>query len=280
MRYSVAVVVRNGPEDPKIQIWREDSTLPGVYYKPYNDIPIINIKGLCTVDRSIGVLRCTLSDSERVSVQPGDILGLELPQEGNDSLEIQFKSGEQDNYVFQGKLPSTANLSEASNITRDLPQITLLVALGKLTVKTYFLFKQCCSLLLCLLNNIEENADSCPDNSSDTLPQTPSIPACFSDATHADVTTTRMATDPTTVVRTKFSLVLQGSISTLIVATLIAIIIVILVIVYVRRIKRKEYHGALIQGINHPNAVHNGKGEHHLYTGGKYSVSNNNNHLL
>ena len=130
-RLTVAVGGNNGWEGPKIQIWRENGT-HSLYYKPGHDILISN-SSCENFTLSEGIVRCTLSESARVSVQPGDIFGLEIPPTNDDDYEVLFTTSDgSETYVFQRQLSSTVNLSEADNVTNNLvPQITFLVTLGK-----------------------------------------------------------------------------------------------------------------------------------------------------
>ena len=134
MRFSVAVSDRSGQQSPKIQIWRQNDTqLQNIYYKTGQDIPILDSIDVCLRDRIGGqVFRCTLNEAYRVSVQPGDILGLELPPESDDDLDIFFTEYGPENYVFEGSLASPANLSEADTVTNHMPQINFTVMLGKI----------------------------------------------------------------------------------------------------------------------------------------------------
>ena len=116
---------KNKQQSPLIQVWRENGTQSGLYYKPGPDIPID--RSVCARRPPSGkVFRCTLKENFQVSVQPGDILGLELPPSSN----IRFTSDGPAYYVFEGQLNTTANTSEATNEASDLPQINLLVILG------------------------------------------------------------------------------------------------------------------------------------------------------
>ena len=135
VRMIVAVMNRRGSGVPKIQTWRESKDHRGVYYKPGPDIPIIDDSSVCVRHRrSDRIFRCTLNETFQVSVQPGDILGLELPPENDEDFDIYLKSGGPMplNYVFEGKLNSTVNISEADYPSYDLPQIKLVVILGVL----------------------------------------------------------------------------------------------------------------------------------------------------
>ena len=133
----MAVVNRNGQDAPKIQIWRENETTTGVYYKPGPNIPLYENNPMCIRRRlGGGIFRCTLNETFQVPVQPGDILGLEIPAETNDNFDIYFTEGGPLNYIFEGQLVSDhlqLNLSEAHQVSNDMPQISVLVVLGNLT---------------------------------------------------------------------------------------------------------------------------------------------------
>ena len=131
---TVAMVVNTGQQYPKIQIWRENETHSGLYYKTGTDIAISN--SLCEnpFNKQSGTFQCTLNEATRVSVQPGDFLGLEIPPTSDNKYELLFSMINSDSkaYIFQHQLPLTVNLSEAAyNITNNLPQIIPLVILGK-----------------------------------------------------------------------------------------------------------------------------------------------------
>ena len=138
VRFTVAVVNRSGQQKPKIQIWRlNDTQLSDTYFKSGLDIPIVNNSAVCLRhQRSDRIFRCTLNEAYQVSVQPGDILGLELPPEIDDDFDIYFTEPGPENYVVEGRLTSTANLSEASRITSHMPQINFTVILG--TTHAYY----------------------------------------------------------------------------------------------------------------------------------------------
>ena len=130
---TAAIWDKNRSLRPKLQIWRENETQSGLYHKitPSN-IEIRNSNYQC-YQRNLNsrILQCTLTEDLRISVQPGDFLGLEIPPINNDDLEIYFKAGGPTNLVFQGQLGSTVDLStEPHATTNDEPQITFLVVLG------------------------------------------------------------------------------------------------------------------------------------------------------
>ena len=132
MRLTVAVANRaqvdNNPVQeqtaPKIQIWRKKSDL---YHKAGPEISIF--ESLCVTEFQDGT--CLWNEEARVSVQPGDILGLEIPPTNDDGYEILFTTDDEyKTYIFQRQISSTVNLSEADSITNHLPQIIPLVILG------------------------------------------------------------------------------------------------------------------------------------------------------
>ena len=121
---------RGGQQDPMIQIWRENSSMPGNYYKIERPIPV-NISDIVCADglpptnpparRSF---LCILNKDYQVSVEPGDILGLEIPSTDDDDFDIWFTSGGPLNYIFDTELNSTVELSENSTTEAQLPQIS------------------------------------------------------------------------------------------------------------------------------------------------------------
>ena len=134
MRFTVAVVDRSGQQSPIIQVWRpNDTQSPGIYYKTGPDIPIFERNPTCLRRRlNGGIFRCTLNKDFQVSVQPGDILGLELPPEIDDDFDIYFTEQGPINYVFEDRLTSSANLSDANRVTSHMPQINFTVILGNM----------------------------------------------------------------------------------------------------------------------------------------------------
>ena len=96
----------------KIQIWRQNSSQPYVYYKVQSNI-IVNANAVCVslVEVVNNIHSCILNNMA-VSVQPGDFLGLELPQT-NETSEIYFTS----------PLSSTILLSLLSNSNLKLHSI-------------------------------------------------------------------------------------------------------------------------------------------------------------
>ena len=113
-----------------IQIWRENSSIPGNYYKTERPIPVNNSDIVCadgltpTNPPSRRSYLCILNKDYQVSVEPGDILGLEIPSTDDDDFNIWFTSGGPLNYIFDTELNSTVELSENSTTEAQLPQIS------------------------------------------------------------------------------------------------------------------------------------------------------------
>ena len=134
---TAAILDVAGGQIPKIQIWRENETQPGLYHKITSTNNLIrwptNNSRCYRRTLSRGIYQCYAPrENYRISVQPGDFLGLELPPINKEDPEIYFKEGGPTNFVFQYPLGSIVDLStDPHNVTYDEPQITFLVSLGK-----------------------------------------------------------------------------------------------------------------------------------------------------
>ncbi len=128
--YTVALrrIQKRGQQHPRIQVWRRNET-HCAYHKIGSGIPIdasMCIAGLTEVVDD--VFDCDLLEGAGTSVQPGDILGLELPPKNNDSGVISFVDITKGpiKYVFEQQLDSpTAMLFNSTSIDQELPLITL-----------------------------------------------------------------------------------------------------------------------------------------------------------
>ena len=129
--------------DPIIQVWRENSSQPDVYYKTSTGIVIDEV--VCAQTSIVfrgsnddRVLQCNLNEANQVSVQDGDIFGLKLPQRDNSTFRLTFASVSRGptNHVFDEQdLSSPAVLCNAANsMSQELPQIVLQVQSGILYV--------------------------------------------------------------------------------------------------------------------------------------------------
>ena len=73
------------------------------------------------------IYECTLPQSERVSVEAGDVIGIEIAENGDYRFRLYFTvGGGPTNYQFSGQV-STATLSQATKPIQDQPQISLTV---------------------------------------------------------------------------------------------------------------------------------------------------------
>ena len=121
-----------GSPHSRVQIWRKSASISqsfGRYYKVGN-VPVHD--GSCVAMREIvgDTHWCILQDNFRVSVQPGDILGLELPATNSD--EVLFTNGGPTNYIFNHSESSIPFLINGSSATvQQLPQIIFNLASGK-----------------------------------------------------------------------------------------------------------------------------------------------------
>jgi hypothetical protein len=116
-----------------LSIWREKSSEPGTY----NRVGGIQL-GICESEDPApsvpgtlsGVYECTLPQNERVSVQPGDIVGIELPASNRADFQLYFDNTNNApiNHVFNGH-GSTFSLSDAISFEQasDQPQIILTI---------------------------------------------------------------------------------------------------------------------------------------------------------
>ena len=97
---------------PKIQIWRENGSLPDVYHKVNPAIAMTSSE--CFASRFTRlftrVFLCILNDTARVSVQPGDIVGLELPPTNDSNFDIHF-TNEGPCLLYTSPSPRDATLS-------------------------------------------------------------------------------------------------------------------------------------------------------------------------
>ena len=121
----------DGPPS-RVQIWRKISQSSGSYYQVGSASIIIH--DVCAANQRIvgDTYLCILYKNFRVLVQPGDILGLELP--ATDSDEILFTNRGPTNYIFRhpDRLDSNTilSLNESSATAQQLPQIIFNLTTG------------------------------------------------------------------------------------------------------------------------------------------------------
>ena len=130
--FTVAGRQLNTQPDAKIQIWRQMSQ-SSLYYKCSPDIPINNA-AVCMYQNNYfnsSLRQCILDDGFRASVQPGDILGLELPVTDMPNREIFFTNGGPLNYIFESNLNSPVLFKDSQEQEKQLPQIIFNLTSGK-----------------------------------------------------------------------------------------------------------------------------------------------------
>ena len=134
--YTVAGRLSAENENAAIQVWRESTSQPGVYHKIGPDIRIneeVCSQSSAEPDR---VFQCRLDgEANATTVQPGDILGLDIPPPGDNNqagfLGSARVSSGPNNYVFeQQPLSSPVALSNSTSVNQDLPQVALEIDSG------------------------------------------------------------------------------------------------------------------------------------------------------
>ena len=121
MSVTVRGAVRSGNETMKLSIWKENATEPGVYHKSKK---IVLARSMCNRPRRY---TCQLSDGMQVSVEPGDILGIEVPPRNAADFELDSVSVPGlTSYIFDGTdLPPTVDLCDGIDETEVQPLIML-----------------------------------------------------------------------------------------------------------------------------------------------------------
>ena len=133
---------QSGEHDPPIiiQAWRKNSSHPDFYYKTNTEIAIdetLCVGGLTEVYTEVFHCDLDMAIGRVVSVQPGDVLGLQISERSNDDIALGFVrvSSGPTNYVwgrfsiYSGSLSNSGR--HADRMTRALPQINLKVEPGK-----------------------------------------------------------------------------------------------------------------------------------------------------
>ena len=113
-----------------LSIWRERSNEPSTYDRIDPGIELGRCGSEDPAPSVIGmsnVYECSLPQSERVSVQPGDVVGVELPGRTRVRFRLYFdNSGRSTNYIFSQSL-QTFNLDQNDGTELAQPQISLTI---------------------------------------------------------------------------------------------------------------------------------------------------------
>ena len=121
----------------EIQVWRPDNSSQctdsqtggaSTYYKVGEGIAIRDAvcdNGLLEEELDvIDTYHCQLNETVQVSVEPGDILGLKLPQGGSNLSFANVVKGPT-NYIFLQLHPDMLSLVNHTSVSSDVPQILL-----------------------------------------------------------------------------------------------------------------------------------------------------------
>ena len=108
-----------GMQYPQLQVWKKNSSIRGYYNKQGRNIQVDAQGSACElITQACGqIFQCRLKTTDRVAIQRGDILGVELPPLTSSSgFELFFISvpNTQDHYIFQKQLGSSVRISERS----------------------------------------------------------------------------------------------------------------------------------------------------------------------
>ena len=109
----------------KLRIWKENATEPGIYHRSGKEIVLArNNNNVMCRNR-----RCTLQlmEKKQISVEPGDILGIEIPPSDVANFQLHsVRAPGLTNYIFKTTdLPSTVNLCKRIGEIKMRPLIML-----------------------------------------------------------------------------------------------------------------------------------------------------------
>ena len=128
----------NGNKNSALIIWRKT----GSESETYDNVDRIEL-GACAGQRvetgMNNVYECILDQGDRVSVQPGDIIGIETPRPVNGNFRLYFvdSSDGPTNYIFNSGAPQTINLDDSNLLIDQLvPQISLTVTASVTQIPT------------------------------------------------------------------------------------------------------------------------------------------------
>ena len=108
----------------KLHVWKEDTSESGIYHKSRN---IVLSLDLCIKRQLNQVYDCQLPMMMQVSVEPGDILGIELPRRGATISELS--EPQLTNHIFRSRRnhpdPFIINLNETNETDSPQPLIRI-----------------------------------------------------------------------------------------------------------------------------------------------------------
>lgn len=111
----------------KLRIWKENATDPGVYHRSKKTIFLELSTCHSNEQNKRRFYVCRLRVGKQVSVEPGDILGIELPPRDVTDFELHSVSAPgMTNYIFRGTiLPPMVDLCDRNGEIRVQPLILL-----------------------------------------------------------------------------------------------------------------------------------------------------------
>ena len=121
---AAGMIDTSGSINAMLGIWRNGS----VTLTKINSIELGSCNGMNLPATGNSIYECILPENETVSVQLGDIVGIEIATNQNYRFRLYFDNtnGGPTNYVFSGQV-STVALDQASSTEQHQPQITLIV---------------------------------------------------------------------------------------------------------------------------------------------------------
>ena len=118
---------QNGNESTRLQIWRKNSIIHDIELKSMCDT--CNTNTISQISR--GKDERTLRMNVQISVESGDILGIDLPPRDTVNFKLYFiNSTSTTNYIFQRNLSSPIDLSSGINETTVQPLIRIEIDQG------------------------------------------------------------------------------------------------------------------------------------------------------
>ena len=136
----VGKLIENGTSNPTLQLWRQRNERYRLRRGSSNMIELNPIECECcsrlnvSESEELDLVQCTFprTNTNDIQVQPGDIIGIEIPPKANTSFEIYFSNSTATNLLFfQGQYTARNNdnnrvsLSENNMNISKQPQIKL-----------------------------------------------------------------------------------------------------------------------------------------------------------
>ena len=122
---------QNGKQRVKLHIWKENTTEHGIYHKSEQEIVLPS--SICRRNDTIMTMYICRLPMHMWMVEPGDILGIELPSRRDTNFELYFTESRLTNYIFRRNLPSTIDLCSRISEMAAQPLIKIEVDLGMTT---------------------------------------------------------------------------------------------------------------------------------------------------